>query len=95
MYINDNLLIAYRNISSNCDDPNRVMSAMICATKDTIRTYECRCRCWLLNRLRKRGVGTNEVEYGVERLCKSMTPRGGKQTIDKIIILAYEEKNRN
>ena len=80
MYINEHLIHAYRTLSYTCDDQNQVLNAMICATKYTIKTFKCRSRCWLLRTLRKEGVGTNEVEYGVERVANQLGVRA-KQTI--------------
>ena len=98
MYINEHLIHAYRTLSYTCDDQNQVLNAMICATKYTIKTFKCRSRCWLLRTLRKEGVGTNEVEYGVERIA-SRLGIGTKQTMKMKVMRgkvsdAYNELRR-
>ena len=73
MYINANLIHAYRIISYRCNDPNRVFDAMMSATKNTIKTYKSRSRYWLLNNMKKERIGTNEVEYGIQWMGQVIT----------------------
>ena len=75
MYIDAVLLNTYQSISLKCVDSNRVFNVLIHATKDTIKTFKCRSRCWLLNKLKSEGVGTNEVEHGISRMCSTMSEK--------------------
>ena len=84
MYIDKNLIHAYRKLSYRCNDQNQVLNAMICVTKNTIKTHKCRSRCWLLNTLRK-GVGTNEVEHGLRRTGNGLNTSRRKRLIGIIM----------
>ena len=85
MYIDNNLLTTYQKISMKCECPNQVLDVMIHATEDTIKTYKCRSKCWLLRELKYEGVGANEVEYTVERIWRVMTTAGKEQTKKRIL----------
>ena len=85
MYINNDLIHAYRRISYKCNDQNQVLDAMICATKHTIKTFKCRSRCWLLSILRREGVGTNEVEHGVGNVARQLGRTARQRMITRIM----------
>ena len=70
MYINYKLRCAYERLSKRCEDPNRVLQAMIRATKSTMKKLKYRSNCDLLRSLRKHNVATNEVEYGMQKMVK-------------------------
>ena len=72
VYIKKQLLDAYKDICSNLNNSssNRVYNTMMRATKSTTNKLNNASICKFLVALRRNGVGTNEVEHNIRRLCK-------------------------
>jgi len=70
MNIPQTLKAEFNQLCMNLENQNQVFEAMICTTTKSMKKIKQQGVCDLLKRLRKNNVATNEVEHGVNKLCK-------------------------
>ena len=69
MFIPYSLRAFYRRLSLQRPDSDQIYEAMLQATKDSMRCIRSRKICDLLIALKRIGVGTSDVEFGIKKTC--------------------------
>ena len=81
------------SIYNNDCNQNQVYNAMVRATISSIETVNCKNVCDVLRKLKKKGVGTAEVENLSRKLCRlKCNTNGGVRTQFKIKIMVMKNK---
>ena len=94
--ISDSVVQQMKDLSGeSTNNPNRILAAMMNARKTSIKTMimkmETKCIISFLQKKRAEGVGTNDVEHNVQRICKLMKSR--EQMNMKMKLMKYKIKD--
>ena len=77
----------YKKLCRNSDNGDQIVTAMIQATKNSIKQAKCTQVIKLLKALKSKQIGTNSVEFGVNKTC-SMLSDSAKMRIKMKIMAA-------
>ena len=85
MLVPQSLQAFYQRLSLQTEDSNRAQNVMIQATKGGMEYIQSRKACDLLIKLKRHHLGTNDVEWSVQKTCKLLGDR--QQMIVKMKIM--------
>ena len=76
MKISDSVVQQLKDLSGeSTNNPHRIFAAMMNAIKTSMMKVKAKCIISFLQKLKEDGVGTNEVEHNVKRICRLMKDR--------------------
>ena len=76
MYVNNRITAKYEQLALECVNSNTVKMAMLQATKSSMVNVKNRLVIDLLTVLRRKGIGTNSVEFNINNNLSILSEHG-------------------